>query len=1095
MPERGLSFGVLKRKGTGGGDGDDVDASMRLMKMETVQSGHSPDSPKARKNTGLQRGQSSFMKAKLPSMSELRKRRKMREDAPGQGGAVPALPDYEGDASELFQPHGKRLEDLPTWENMKIKRMLIAARFRAGTNVDQEQVLRWAEITRSAYSEEESAKVNALLALGFPPAVLNGLKVTMEKVDAVIMYDEANKGDMFSAAVTEVSQLLGVKAETAALLLTVRATNMKRVMDNLPGEGGAQDEDVKKQATAPDADLPSGDLTVAMDKGEGEGEDEEEAEKICVGSRGMPVVTLGGLLSNVINFTPLAAPEDKLDLLVEMFRTDVTNDEYISMDDVFRMVSWVLRESDCEQYVHQDTVSIFFERLKRDYLRALRDDDWEPEPSIADHPDEQLLAKMKREGMHRYLLEQVLLSTERSGRVRLHPGDEVIVQNVKSAEINSKVGKILKRDHNQKNYFAVSFPPPYNEKRIKRTNLRLAPGVEKKGDVNMDEWGLYTDLCLNVTPKIEQDPGGVPVEGFQMVKIFLQKYLLMLLFLILSVTWAILVYYFGHDQRPHISGTFGGTGAIMAICGWGTLWLLALTLLSGCQNLLRKVPAKIAIKWGGEATMTQWHFLLGVLFFIVSALHSLSALKVMDTMTGYTPAEMNAILGADFDLPTAAELEERPELVNATLSFGDVIMTWPVVSGFALFGLLVLVTVGAMSLSGTIGSYFHRMYFPLVICAMLHPMKGWFQVGWIGFAIVCPFLLLYFVESYYKWIAPGSFVAREYSMIKLYRGVVSAVEFRVKRPEGNQMVCQQAGQWVELMCPAISRQWQRAAVVSAPEIEDEMVRLQVHANQNHKNEEWVKNAFELSDLNPEDLKSVKIKGPMGLALCDVVTPVDKGGSGKLLLVGHYEGTLNLTAVINDLQQALERPDDAIRRRVSRLHQYVETLEDAPPEKMLEINCIAVVRAVEGNKRLKEAMLRTLLVEMEMKCVINFHIYVTQYATQGTGAECWKRVRKIGSSEFAREGKRDEYHKTMLRDIIHYGNPDWNQILLESRYRWLGQTVDVCFYGEDSPAEDLKRACKRHSYDPAREKLRPSDKTVFNFYHGTSITAHDYKTET
>ena len=335
----------------------------------------------------------------------------------GDGGMEEA-PYFDRGAGDMFKPHEKVLEALPAWKNMKIRSMMQAARDQCirdtlGGDLDVEKFRRWAAVSRTAYSERTEARVRALLRLGYPPAVLKGLNKMMDSIESAIADgDDEHKGDCFSEAVTTTSQLLGLKGETSELLLTTRASDGARVMGNAVRVGT------------------------------------EQIDAMMTGSCNKPVVTFEMLLEHLLIFSPVTCADDKVDLLIDMFSSGDKDAEYVSMDDTHRMLGWLRKEADYSAYANQDTVDVMYQRLLRDYKRALREDTWSPEAE--DHPDEVLLAEMKRQGLHRFVLTQVLLSTERGGRVHFKPGHEVICQDVKNKEIRDQKGVVVKRDPRQR---------------------------------------------------------------------------------------------------------------------------------------------------------------------------------------------------------------------------------------------------------------------------------------------------------------------------------------------------------------------------------------------------------------------------------------------------------------------------------------------------------------------------------------------------------------------------------------------------------------------------------------------------------------------
>ena len=337
--------------------------------------------------------------------------------------------DEEGEgASLLFHPHDKNLEHLPAYKNMKIRSMLRGAKNdrlknMIGTNLDLEKHRRWASTAKMPFSTEEDAKIKALLRFGYPPSVLRGLFIMMESIEESIEgLGDGQKGDVFSEAVTTMKELVGIKTETAELLLTTRATDGARVMMN------DEEEEADKDYSQPEA------------KEEGE-------EVMMTGSMSRPVVDFELLLEHLLTFTPVTPAEDKVELLLDMFSSGDKAAEYISMEDTLRMLTWIRKEADYSAFGNQDRVDIMYQRVLRDYKRALREDNWTDD--VAEQPDEVLLEQMSHHGLHRYVLMEVFLSSCRGGRIHFRRGDKVICQNVRSTELNGQTGTIIRKDPRQ----------------------------------------------------------------------------------------------------------------------------------------------------------------------------------------------------------------------------------------------------------------------------------------------------------------------------------------------------------------------------------------------------------------------------------------------------------------------------------------------------------------------------------------------------------------------------------------------------------------------------------------------------------------------
>eukprot|EP01064_Diplonema_japonicum_P038284 TRINITY_DN920_c6_g2_i2.p1 TRINITY_DN920_c6_g2~~TRINITY_DN920_c6_g2_i2.p1 ORF type:complete len:1162 (+),score=251.20 TRINITY_DN920_c6_g2_i2:134-3487(+) len=961
-------------------------------------------------------------------------------------------PQFTEGAAELFKPHGKRIDELPAWKNLKMKAMLTSARqvVRDGYDLSYERTMRWTEVIHEPFSNELDAKVRALLKLGYPPSVLTGIRDEMQILDEAIANEDEHKGDKYSAAVTKFQQLLGLKGETTELLMTTRALDAQRVMENTAAV-----------QTFPD-------------------QDEEGGMMMMTGSLGKPVVTFPELLDNILIFTPVTPVEDKLDLLVEMFDSGERDSEYMSMDDVFRMLTWIRKEADYSVNSRQDVVDIMYQRLIRDYQRALREDNWTHDCDEDTHPDEILLAQMKEQGLHRFILEQVLLSSERGGMVHFKPGTEVIVQNVKSKDLNGRTGKVVRKDPRQKGYIIVNFPQPIGEKHLKQTNLRSAPGAEKVGDVSVDAWGMYANLSLNIRPRMESNPSSVPLEGWIMVTSWIQRNARALLFLLSILLIFGLTFYFRYFKKKDVRDVFGAGAAIAGSCGWVLKWILTVVMISGCAAVMRFLPARIRIR---TADLPWVHLSLTALFVLFVIAHVSAAADFMQTITDNDADTVNNILGTSFT-------------TGKSISSMDVISTIPGITGVAMVGLLFLLGLGSCFARDSWLFYLaHKLYIPLVVLFVMHPMEGWLEWKFGALVWMSVPTVIVIAEFVLNLRNRTTFTAEEVVPIRSFRGNTAGVEFRVKRPEGG-MVQQQAGEYVQVMVDAVDRQWQSAAVVTAPEIEDELVRLQVMAK---TGTEWLKRAEDLVIMDRADVKGLKIRGPMGMAAADVIKPLSEGGDGKILLVASGEGLLHITAIMMDLCQSLSRPDDHVRRRVSRLHPVVEEFVKSK-DKKLELHIVAVTKALEGHRRFLEAVLFCLDLHntmsgveiMEYDCSktskITLNIHVTGWAAQGSGVDCWKRMKKLGSSK-RHEGKKDENNDALLTQNIKYGPPDWDGILNMARYRWVDCKVDVLHYGENSHADILASACCEHSYDPSRPHLRSSDKTQFFFHRGETVSVH------
>eukprot|EP00659_Diplonema_papillatum_P006870 gene6870-10537_t len=922
-------------------------------------------------------------------------------------GLPPAPP--EG-LDELFKPHGKRFDELPAWKHLRTRSMLQSARQAEfeGRDLETERQIRWTEVVREPYSNDIDCKVRALLKLGFTPSVLAGIREQMIVLDEAIATDDELKGDKFSAVVTKMQQLLGLKGETAELLLTTRAMDPHRVMENS-----------QFVSTAPNDD--------AAEAG-------DEVEMMKTGSRDKPVVTYPELLDSIIIFTPIGSYEEKLDLLFEMFDSNIKDMEYISMEDVQRLLTWLRKEADYSVHSHQDVVDVMYQRLVRDYIRALREENWGDDLTDDSHPDELLLQQMKDEGLHRYVLEQILLCSEKGGRVRIKPGTEVIVQNVKSKDLNGRRGKVIKKDPRQKGFMIVQFGTPTGEKHIKTTNLRSAPGVEKRGDTKPDAWGMYAKLNLNIRPKMETDPALVKKKGIVLVRDWLSMHLKMILFLTTLIVMFGLVLYFRYYRREEVRSLLGAAAGMSGASAWVLRFLMALTMISGCQGFLSKLPKRFQV----TSRMSWVHMTLAAGIVLFTLIHIAAASDVFVTIKDSDPARVNAVLGTE---------------------------SW-------------LFWIG------------HKMYIPLVGLLIVHSFAGWLEWEYMTlmwFAI--PFLILVF-EAFINIVQRIPLKAEVVATVRGVRGNTGGIEFRVKRPEGRKMAQQQAGEYLEVMATSVDRTWQPAAVVTSPEMEEELVRMQVTGR---IGSDWVKKAEEFVAMEREEIKEVRVRGPFGMAAADHIKPPEANGDGKVLLIANAEGVLSLTAVMEDLTQSLSRPDDAQRRRVSRLHPIIESFVRSENKKF-EVHILAVVKAVEGNKRFLEAVYHCLdhhnhvagseMLDTDVSKTsrITLSVHVTQWAAAGSGVECWRRMKKLGS-EKKHDGKKDEIYDMLLSETIRYGTPDWEAVFRMCRYRWLDSKVQVLHWGDRAHAQAVRAACVSHSYDPHRKHLRPEDKTIFDFYPG------------
>ncbi|KAJ9466255.1 Respiratory burst oxidase-like protein C [Diplonema papillatum] len=954
------------------------------------------------------------------------------------------------DPTELFKPHGKRFDELPAWKHLRTRSMLQSARQAEfeGRDLETERQIRWTEVVREPYSNDIDCKVRALLKLGFTPSVLAGIREQMIVLDEAIATDDELKGDKFSAVVTKMQQLLGLKGETAELLLTTRAMDPHRVMENS-----------QFVSTAPNDD--------AAEAG-------DEVEMMKTGSRDKPVVTYPELLDSIIIFTPIGSYEEKLDLLFEMFDSNIKDMEYISMEDVQRLLTWLRKEADYSVHSHQDVVDVMYQRLVRDYIRALREENWGDDLTDDSHPDELLLQQMKDEGLHRYVLEQILLCSEKGGRVRIKPGTEVIVQNVKSKDLNGRRGKVIKKDPRQKGFMIVQFGTPTGEKHIKTTNLRSAPGVEKRGDTKPDAWGMYAKLNLNIRPKMETDPALVKKKGIVLVRDWLSMHLKMILFLTTLIVMFGLVLYFRYYRREEVRSLLGAAAGMSGASAWVLRFLMALTMISGCQGFLSKLPKRFQV----TSRMSWVHMTLAAGIVLFTLIHIAAASDVFVTIKDSDPARVNAVLGTNF-------------ATDSSISSVDLIVSTPGWTGFAMIAVIIFM---GLSVSSHQESWLfwigHKMYIPLVGLLIVHSFAGWLEWEYMTlmwFAI--PFLILVF-EAFINIVQRIPLKAEVVATVRGVRGNTGGIEFRVKRPEGRKMAQQQAGEYLEVMATSVDRTWQPAAVVTSPEMEEELVRMQVTGR---IGSDWVKKAEEFVAMEREEIKEVRVRGPFGMAAADHIKPPEANGDGKVLLIANAEGVLSLTAVMEDLTQSLSRPDDAQRRRVSRLHPIIESFVRSENKKF-EVHILAVVKAVEGNKRFLEAVYHCLdhhnhvagseMLDTDVSKTsrITLSVHVTQWAAAGSGVECWRRMKKLGS-EKKHDGKKDEIYDMLLSETIRYGTPDWEAVFRMCRYRWLDSKVQVLHWGDRAHAQAVRAACVSHSYDPHRKHLRPEDKTIFDFYPG------------
>ena len=542
----------------------------------------------------------------------------------GPNSAAMNLHLEEGAGPErIFQPHGKQLDELPAWNHLKVRTMLHSARQaqRVGVDIDYERRVRWAEVVGCPYGDDMDSKVTGLLKIGYPPSVISGLEKALliidEAVDNRTGEGECYDGKTFAKVVRKMMKLLGVREETMVLLLTTRGTDPRRIMENqdIPTHPDVGDED-------------------------GLMHDDEEG---AAGSNGKAVVTFSGLLDNLLIFTPVSGPEDKLDLLIEMYDSGSRAEDYISMEDVQRMLTWLVKEADYSLMAHLDIAEFVMQRLVRDYIRALRETDWNEEPDIETHPDEILLAQITEEGLQRFVLEQILLSAERGGKVRFKPDQRVIIQGVKSKDMNGCEGKISKKDPKHRGHFLVQLPN-FGEKRIKQTNLRNAPGVEKIGDIDPEKWGLYLPLCLNIRPRSDIDIDAPSTYAWKRVQAWVMRNFLPIVFLTGLVLTFGFSMYFRYYERDDVQKLFGAAGAIGGATAWCIRLIVVLVMISGCQAVLRKVPNRFRIV--ADAAKYSWiHILMAGSFILMTMCHVGAEAEIFNIIKSKTAAEVNSVLG------------------------------------------------------------------------------------------------------------------------------------------------------------------------------------------------------------------------------------------------------------------------------------------------------------------------------------------------------------------------------------------------------------------------------------------------------------------
>eukprot|EP00755_Sulcionema_specki_P036047 Sspe_Gene.106173::Locus_83402_Transcript_1_2_Confidence_0.667_Length_3358::g.106173::m.106173 len=1000
------------------------------------------------------------------------RRRRMSVDSMHLGGApaVASPPQISGTANELFSPHGKPFDSLPAFRNLKIRSMLKAVRChliagRKFTDMEWEHQMRWCEVTKEMYGEDVTTKVNALLRLGFAPSVLRGLKEIIEGLEEAMEDPEhMQRGRVFSMGVTQVEKLLGLKAESAELLMTTRSMGgPRRIMENVSMGQSVLGETPRTEVTQAD---------------------DEEGSRLKLGSRGKPVVTYSELLDNIIVFTPLSSDDDRLDLLFEMFDSGKGKDEeYIRSDDVLRMLQWVKKEADYSN-THAKCVDVVFQRVCEDYIKVMRIENELEDADQVVHPDDHIRNCIEKDGFHRFVLQQIFLSSETGHRVRFRKGDQVIAQNVRSQELNGRHGEVVGPDPRHRGQLIVSFPPPLEERHLHPTNLRFVPGSapDRERLAKDTDWGLYLPLSLNIRPRADCEPHYPPSEGWRAVLDWLIGHLTLFFFITTIIVLFGIPLYFRYYKRVEIRRMFGAGAAISGACGWVLRWIAIVTIASGCHTTIRLFP-----KWmqPDPARLPWIHMVLAGIMCFFGLAHIAAASDVLHTITQQDPARVDSVLGTSWS-------ESRTSISSA-----DVVNTIPGATGISMCAVLVVMALCTCAERDSWIFYLgHKLYLALVVLFMIHPLAGWFEWKYGSIVWLSPAIALVLFDLILNWALRKPQVADEVVCLKGHRGTVIGVEFRVKRTKG--MVQQQAGEYVEIQAPEVNRQWLPATITSAPELKDDTVHIQVVSR---VRTEWLKTAEEKAQRQDGSISQVHIRGPFGLAASDVLKGPQAGGSGKLILAASSEGLFHLSAVLNDLSISLERPNDMARAKVSRLHPVISDF--VQKQAQFEVLVVASCRSLEGNLRFQEAVLRCLRLNEHttkegtggveaapgdevMEPMIAIQIHLTHYASQGLGVEAWHRLSKLGAN--IKEGIKDERIASMIGKCVDYGTPDWETILRRCRYRWLGCKVDVLHWGDAADADHIARMCRDHSFDPHRPGLRPDDSTTFKFHHGRTPAA-------
>eukprot|EP01065_Artemidia_motanka_P017597 TRINITY_DN2102_c1_g1_i5.p1 TRINITY_DN2102_c1_g1~~TRINITY_DN2102_c1_g1_i5.p1 ORF type:complete len:1178 (+),score=353.24 TRINITY_DN2102_c1_g1_i5:149-3682(+) len=981
---------------------------------------------------------------------------------------------------------------------------------------DVEFETQWMDVLREPFSRESSGKISeesmvrALLKLGFAPAVLRELRDNFDVLESAIhetgepaasgqLERPLRRSEMFSNLCTGVQGLLGLRAETVELLLTTRAFgSLDRVFDD--------DMDLSQ---APTGDEPFGaSVSVSVNPG----------ARLRSGSRGKKVVTYQELLSNILIFTPIGSQQSKLDLLMDMFDRGVERvDRYhFSVRDTTRLLRWLVKEALTEED-DEEIVDSIGGMIEEDYLRALmsdhgRTEDREDADRQQGGGSEPLVTHdtLMKEGYHRLVLQEVLLSADRGGGALSMPrnpiGLSVIVFGVRNKELNGRLGTIEDRVSGQRDKFLVQFEEGIGTRQLRGINLRYdSPQIhatlgQERAALG---WGLYLPLNLNIRPRTEGTVRENAPVGWIAVWKWCRRRLWLIVFLVSILVLFLVPFYARYLHNEELHALLGNVVAVSGGSAWALRYLLVLCIMSGCGVFWRKVPMAIA----PDPRKLPWlHAFLacGVLFFTV--VHVLSASITVARITDKNATHVNTVLGTSFDGPTGAEI----------------ISSTPCITGMVMSGALIGILAGSVAHRDSKWFHFtHLLVWVLVLASIAHPLEGWFE--WrFGSAIwySVPFIMMV-TETYLRCTGDTPNKAEKVKEVKGAGGATVGIEFRFRRPVGPRMIQQQAGHYIEIRVPAISSKWQPATPVSAPEIETEQVRVQYVARARTP---FLKSAEYKCLTDEESLKQVSMRGPFGLAACDIICEENgwrQGGdaSGKMILAADEEGMLHLTGVLNDIYLTLANSTDMHRPLTSRLHSpLVEMLceRDKRGTPKLGMLIVSTSRSLEGYKRFTDVIMRLLLLihGRELKededdlqpgqsfegtgadtfrvpienggLSIAVRIHCTQAASAGMGVDAYRRMKQLAKLGRG-AGKAYQERERLLQWHTFYGAPDWNNILRKCKYDWLGETVDVLHWGEGMREAELASACRdntdRAPPKAGSEQQPQRGRTVFRFHHG------------